>query len=355
VSPKTASDQPADAPPGATRNNGSGAGRFTRLMRGGFGASNLRLVGVLVLICLVFSVLNSSFYTRASITNIFVSAVLVLLLALGETYVLISAGIDLSVASMLALSGMVAGKVMSSMFQGREGSAWGITLVGLVCALAVGLVGGMLNGWAISWLKLNSLIVTLGTMGIFAGAAALISGGNPITNFPGSTFTIGNGTWGVIPIIVFIAVVVVLIFTFISQQTRFGRHIYAVGSNREALRRSGVSVPAVTIGVFGISGLVAGLAGFLDTAHFLTASPTAGSEDLLLAVAAVVIGGTPLEGGEGSIIGTVIGALIISVLQNGFIILGVQSYWQLVAVGVVTIIAVYAGERERVGRIFKGN
>jgi len=358
VSPKTASDQPADAPPAPdakSSSDGTGVHRYTNLMRGGFGATNLRLVGVLIVICVIFSLLNSSFYTSASITNIFVSAVLVLLLALGETYVLISAGIDLSVASMLALSGMVAGKVMSTMFEGRQGSAWGITLAGLACALAVGLLGGTLNGWAISRLKLNSLIVTLGTMGIFSGAAALISGGNPITNFPESVFTIGNGTWGAIPIIVVIAVVVIAVFAFVSQQTRFGRHVYAAGSNREALRRSGVSVSGVTIGVFGISGLVAGLAGFLDTAHFLTASPSAGSQDLLLAVAAVVIGGTPLEGGEGSIVGTVIGALIISVLQNGFVILGVQAYWQLVAVGVVTIVAVYAGERERITRIFKGD
>jgi ribose transport system permease protein len=112
-------------------------------------------------------------------------------------------------------------------------------------------------------------------------------------------------------------------------------------------------VPLVTIGVFCMAGLVAGLAGFLDTAHFLTASPTAGSQDLLLAVAAVVIGGTPLEGGEGSIVGTVIGALIISVLQNGFVILDVQSYWQLVAVGVVTVAAVYFGERDRISRLLK--
>ena len=341
--------------PGSSDGPGCGEPRKRRLVLGlrgaGYVASNVRLLAVLVVIVVVFSLLKSSFYSSASVKNIFVSAVLVLLLALGETFVLISGGIDLSVASMLALAGMVSGYLMAHLYGSGTGSAWWITLVGLVAGLAVGLAGGMLNGLVISRLRLNSLIVTLGTMGVFSGVAALISGGNPITNFPTSLFTIGNGQWGPIPIIIVIAVITILLFVFISQQTRFGRHIYAAGANREALRRAGVRVPVVTIGLFGLSGLSAGLAGFLDTAHFLTASPTAGSEDLLLAVAAVVIGGTPLEGGEGSVVGTVIGALIISVLQNGFIILNVQAYWQLVAVGIVTIIAVYAGERERGTRL----
>lgn len=323
------------------------------LLRGpGYLASNMRLLVVLIVISIGFSIARPAFYTSASITNIFVSAVLVLLLALGETYVLISGGIDLSVAGMLALSGMVCGKVMSVMYSG-SGSQWGVTVIGLLCALAVGLAGGALNGWAISRLRLNSLIVTLGTMGIFTGAASLISNGNPITNFPSSAFTLGDGTWGPVPIMVVIAAGSVVIYAFVTRQTRFGLYVYAAGANREALRRAGVRVPLVTVGVFCMAGLVAGLAGFLDTAHFLTASPTAGGSDLLLAVAAVVIGGTPLEGGEGSVIGTVIGALIISVLQNGFVILDVQSYWQLVAVGVVTIGAVYAGERDRISRLFK--
>lgn len=318
----------------------------------GYVASNIRLLMVLIAVSVGFSIARPAFYTSASITNIFVSAVLVLLLALGETYVLISGGIDLSVAGMLALSGMASGYVMNLMYSG-SGSAWGVTVIGVLCALAVGLAGGALNGWIISRLRLNSLIVTLGAMGVFTGAASLISNGNPITNFPASTFTLGDGSWGPVPITVVIAAVAVVVYAFVTRRTRFGLHVYAAGANREALRRAGVSVPLVTIGVFCMSGLAAGLAGFLDTAHFLTASPTAGSNDLLLAVAAVVIGGTPLEGGEGSIVGTVIGALIISVLQNGFVILDVQSYWQLVAVGVVTVAAVYFGERDRISRLFK--
>lgn len=344
-------------PPLTTEDNGERRRRgpaVLEFLRGsGYVASNLRLLGVLVVIAVAFSIARPAFYTSASITNIFVSAVLVLLLALGETYVLISGGIDLSVAAMLGLSGMVAGKVMSVLYSG-SGGQWGVMFLGLFCALAVGVFGGMLNGWVISKLRLNSLIVTLGTMGIFGGAASLISNGNPITNFPSSVFTVGDGKWGPVPIMVVIAAVAVVAYAFITQQTRFGRHVYAAGANREALRRSGVRVTRVTIGVFCMAGLAAGLAGFLDTAHFLTASPTAGGNDLLLAVAAVVIGGTPLEGGEGSIIGTVIGALIISVLENGFVILDVQAYWQLVAVGIVTIAAVYAGERERISRVFKG-
>lgn len=339
-------DESTPAPSERASQSGRAMSVVGRLGGGGYIASNIRLLVVLIVISVVFSVLKSGFYSSVSITNIFVSAVLVLLLALGETLVLISGGIDLSVAAMLALAGMVSGKIMGSLY-GGTGSDWLLTIVGLVAALVVGGAGGALNGLAISRLRLNSLIVTLGTMGVFSGVAALISNGNPITNFPGSVFTIGDGQWGPIPIIVVIAAVSVILYAFVTQQTRFGRHIYAAGANREALRRSGVRVGGVTVGLFALSGLAAGLAGFLDTAHFLTASPSAGSSDLLLAVAAVVIGGTPLEGGEGSILGTVIGALIISVLQNGFVILNVQSYWQLVAVGIVTIVAVFAGERER--------
>lgn len=337
---------------GGSAATGRGRAALDFIRGPGYLASNIRLLVVLILISIGFSIARPAFYNSASITNIFVSAVLVLLLALGETYVLIFGGIDLSVAAMLALSGMVCGDVMSVLYTG-SGSQWGVTVLGLACALAVGLAGGALNGWAISRLRLNSLIVTLGTMGIFTGVASLISNGNPITNFPSAAFTLGDGKWGPVPIMVAIAAAAVIIYAFITRQTRFGLHVYAAGANREALRRAGVSVPMVTVGVFCMAGLAAGLAGFLDTAHFLTASPTAGSNDLLFAIAAVVIGGTPLEGGEGSIIGTVIGALIISVLQNGFVILDVQSYWQLVAVGLVTVGAVYAGERERISRLFK--
>ncbi|HEX9623664.1 MAG TPA: ABC transporter permease [Streptosporangiaceae bacterium] len=332
---------------------GRGRAALNFLRGSSYVATSVRLLIVLIAISVGFGIAQPAFFSSASITNIFVSAVLVLLLALGETYVMISGGIDLSVAGMLALSGMVAGQIMSSLYTG-SGSQWGVTLLGLLAALATGLAGGALNGLAISRLRLNSLIVTLGTMGVFTGVASLISNGNPITNFPAAAFTLGDGKWGPVPIMVAIAAGAVVVYAFVTSQTRFGRHIFAAGANREALRRAGVSVPLVTIGVFCMAGLVAGLAGFLDTAHFLTASPTAGSQDLLLAVAAVVIGGTPLEGGEGSIIGTVIGALIISVLQNGFVILNVQAYWQLVAVGVVTVGAVYAGERERIARVLKG-
>lgn len=321
-------------------------------IRAGYLGSNLRLALVLVLLWIAFGLIQPAFFNGTAISNVFVSAVLVLTLALGETFVMIAGWIDLSVAGMLAMSGMVAGKVMSVLYSG-SGSDWALMVGGLACALVVGAVGGIANGFVISKLKVNSLIVTLGSLGVFTGLASVISGGNPITDFPSSVYVVGDGTWGPIPVYVVIVGVVSVLYGWIGRETRFGRHIYACGANREALRRAGVSVQGVTLGVFGIAGLLGGLAGFLDTAHFEAASPVAGSSDLLLAVAAVVIGGTPLEGGEGSIAGTVLGALIISVLENGFVIINVSSYWQEVAIGVMTVVAVFMGERRR-GRRLQG-
>jgi ribose transport system permease protein len=347
-----AADVPPSAP-AAAEPPAKARGLLRRAMgHPSLGAHNVRLLAVTIAVALVFFALKHTFLSGTSIRNLFVSAVPVLLLGIGETFVLISGGIDLSVGSMLACGGMVAGELMSSLYSGT-GSAWLLTVGGLVAALLVGAAGGMLNGWTIARLRLNSLIVTLGAMGVLSGVAALITGGNPISTFPGASFRLGNGLWGPIPIQLALVAVVYVLYGFIGSQTRFGRYIYALGANREALRRAGVNVSGVLVGLFAMSGLAAALAGFLAVAQFQTASPSAGANDLLLAVAAVVIGGTPLSGGEGSIVGTAIGAMLISILENGFVIINVQAYWQLVAVGIVTVGAVYLGERDRFARVLQ--
>ncbi len=310
--------------------------------------ANLRILGILVLLIIAFGVLAPGFLTLTSAQSILVSTALFLLLALGETLVIISGGIDLSIGSMLALSGMVSGAIMSHFY--RAGHGIGLSLIGLILALGVGLAGGMINGIIIAKLRLNPLIVTLGTMGIFLGIAELISNGLPIANFPPFLFVIGNGGFG-LPWLLWMTIITVLIYGLMLGWTRFGRYIYAYGASKDAVIRAGVNIAAHTTWLYGLAGLAAGLAGYLSTAHFETASPVAGSQYLLIAVAAAVIGGTTLQGGEGTIWGTVIGALIISVLENGFVIMGLASFWQLVAVGAMVIIAVYFNELQRKRRI----
>lgn len=310
--------------------------------------SNIRILGILVLLVLVFGMIAPGFISLLSLQSVLVSTALFLLLALGETLVIISGGIDLSIGSMLALSGMVSGVVMSHYY--HSGSGIGIVFIGLGIALAVGLVGGMVNGLLIAALRLNPLIVTLGTMGIFEGIAELISNGLPVSNFPPFLFGIGNGGLGV-PWLLWFTIAAVLFYGILLARTRFGRYIYAYGASKDAVIRSGVNTTRHTTWLYGLAGLAAGLAGYLSAAHFETASPVAGSQYLLIAVAAAVIGGTTLQGGEGTIWGTVIGALIISVLENGFVIIGLASFWQLVAVGVMVIVAVFFNEIQRRSRI----
>ena len=310
--------------------------------------ANIRILGILMLLIIAFGLFAPGFISVVSLQSILVSTALFLLLAVGETLVIISGGIDLSIGSMLALTGMVSGVVMSRYY--TTGSGTGIALVGLAVALAVGLVGGMLNGIIIAKLRLNPLIVTLGTMGIFEGIADLISNGLPISNFPPFLFVLGNGGWG-IPWLLWFTAGAVLIYGLLLARTRFGRYIYAYGASRDAVIRAGVNTASHATWLYGLAGLAAGLAGYLSAAHFETASPVAGSQYLLIAVAAAVIGGTTLQGGEGTIWGTVIGALIISVLENGFVIIGLASFWQLVAVGVMVIVAVFFNEVQRRARI----
>ncbi len=305
---------------------------------------NIRIFGILLLLVIAFGIVAPGFLTVVSAQSILVSTALFLLLALGETMVIISGGIDLSIGSMLALSGMISGVVMSHFYHTGQGIM--LSVIGLAVALAVGLCGGMINGIVIAKLRLNPLIVTLGTMGIFLGIAELISNGLPIANFPPFLFAVGNNGFG-LPWLLWMTIVTVIVYGIVLSWTRFGRYVYAYGASNDSVIRAGVNTAMHTTWLYGLAGLGAGLAGYLSTAHFETASPVAGSQYLLVAVAAAVIGGTTLQGGEGSIGGTVIGALIISVLENGFVIMGLASFWQLVAVGAMVIVAVFFNDIQR--------
>ena len=315
---------------------------WQRLVTGQSTAIALILVGLIA----VFSFLKpEEFLDVNNARNIATDAAVLLVLAVGLTFVIITAGIDLSVGAVLVFSGVVAAKVMNEM----GGDNWGVILAGLGVALASGLGWGLLNGFLVAKAKIPAFIVTLGTLGMALGSALLITSGVDQRDVPFKLIdTVGSGrAFGEIPYLVLIAAVVALVFGVILAMTRFGRYTYAIGSNEEAVRRAGVNVDAHLIKVYAIGGTLAGLAGFMSLARFGTTTIGGHSTDNLDAISAVVIGGTSLFGGIGTIIGTVVGVFIPAVLRNGFVIVGVQPFWQQVAVGAVLIVAVYLDQLRR--------
>jgi ribose transport system permease protein len=301
---------------------------------------------ILLSLVVIFSILRfEEFFDINNARNIATDAAVLLVLAVGVTYVIITAGIDLSVGSVLVFSGVVAAKAMN----GIGGDNWGVLLVGLAVALAAGCAWGALNGFLVTKARIPSFIVTLGTLGMALGAALLITGGVDERDVPFKLITtIGSGRlFDEIPYLVLIAAAVALVGGIVLSQTRFGRYTYAIGSNAEGARRAGVNVDRHLIKVYAIAGTLAGLAGYMALARFGTTSIGGHSTDNLNAIAAVVIGGTSLFGGIGTILGTVFGVFIPVVLQNGFVIVGIQPFWQQVAVGAVLIAAVYLDQLRR--------
>jgi len=308
--------------------------------------SNASIALILFGLIFVFSVLKpNEFFAIDNARNIATDAAVLLVLATGLTYVIVTAGIDLSVGSVLVFSGVVSAKLMNSV----GGNGWGTLLVGLAVAVAAGCAWGCLNGFLVAKANIPPFIVTLGTLGMALGAALLITGGVDEREVPFKLIdTIGSGRlFDQIPYLVLIAAVVALIGGVVLAQTRFGRYTYVAGSNLEGARRAGVNADRHLIKVYALGGTMAGLAGSLSLARFGTTSIGGHSTDNLDAIAAIVIGGTSLFGGVGTIIGTVIGVFIPAVLRNGFVIVGVQPFWQQVAVGAVLIAAVYFDQLRR--------
>ena len=300
---------------------------------------------ILVALIVAFSLLSfEEFFTIPNGRNIATDAAVLLILAVGSTYVIVTAGIDLSVGSVLVFSGVVAAKLMNEV----GGNGWGVILLGLAVSLAAGLAWGLLNGFLVAKAKLPPFIVTLGTLGMSLGAAYLITGGVDEREVPFKLVAnVGIGRVIGIPYLVLISIAVAIVFGIILAQTRFGRYTYAVGSNEEAVRRAGVNVDRHLIKIYALAGTLSGLGGFMNLARFGTTTIGGHATDNLNAIAAVVIGGTSLFGGIGTILGTVFGTFIPVVLQNGFVIVGVQAFWQQVAVGAVLILAVYLDQLRR--------
>jgi ribose transport system permease protein len=306
---------------------------------------------VLVALIVGFALWSPEFFGKLNWLNTSSTATEVLLLALGETFVIIAGGIDLSVGAVLGLAGMAGGWIMSDLMAG--GTAVALTVAaGFAAALAVGLAFGLLNGWLIARHNIPAFVVTLGTLGIATGLGNLVYNGQEISAIPAWVGAFGNkNLLGWIPVPVLIAAVLCVITGLALAKTRYGSNTYAIGDNREAAIRAGLRWQRHLVKIYAVSGLLAGIDGVLVMSRLGAASPTSGLTDNLNAIAAVVIGGASLFGGRGKILGSIIGTLIISVLLTGLIIVNVPPYWQEVAVGVVLITAVYidqyTGRRHR--------
>jgi ribose transport system permease protein len=329
---------PAEAAAAADRPRG--------LVRRLLSAQAMQIFFVLVAIVVIFSALApDAFLAVNNFRNIATNVAILSIIAMGMTFVIVTAGIDLSVGAVLVFSGVVAALTMSAL--GGEG--WGTSLAGLAVALASGLGWGLLNGFLVARARIPPLIVTLGTLGMALGFAQILTGGIDRRAAPAVLVdTVGFGRIaGQIPVLTVIALVVILLCHVVLHRTRFGRHTFAIGSNPEAAVRAGIDVDRHLILVYGLTGLLAGFAGLLNLAFFQSTTIAGHSTTNLNAIAAVVIGGTSLFGGIGTIAGTVVGVFIPSVLQNGFVILRVQPFWQQAVVGAVLIAAVYVDQARR--------
>ncbi len=328
------------------------AGRSTvqRLL----GVSTVWIALVLVALCVLFSLLRpDAFPTLFTLQTLLIEASVLLVLAVGMTFVIITAGIDLSVGSVLVFSGVIAATTMEAVSPGGDASdaGIGVVLLGLLGALVGGGAWGLLNGLLVAKARLPPLIVTLASFGAALGAAQLITDGVDVRTVPQVLRDgLGFGQTAQIPHMVGLAAVVTLAGAWLLHTTRFGRHTFAVGSNAEAARRAGIPVQGHLVRVYAGVGLLAGLAGFMSLAYFGTTTISGHSTDNLNAIAAVVLGGTSLFGGVGTVFGSVIGVFIPAVLSKGFVIVGVQQFWQPVAISAVLVAAVWFDQVRRRSR-----
>jgi ribose/xylose/arabinose/galactoside ABC-type transport system permease subunit len=348
-----------------------------------FRESSLRLLTqiwpwlFLLALLIFFSVSGQGFFTVRNFSNILIACTLVLLMAIGQTFVIITGGIDLSIGWTVGLASVVTARTMRDLGNSGTEPALAIT-AGVIAGLLIALIPGIINGLLVAKVKVPPFIATLGMFGIVRGAAFLLTDGqNVVGNLPANVREvisgIGNGSLiynvpglGVsffnqptdltaqqlrlvqklAPYPVLVVAVVLMIFGFILARTQFGRHTYAIGGNQEASRRAGINVDRHLLMIYVLSAFLAGIAGALHVFRFTAGSPNAGEAQLLDSVAAVVIGGTSLFGGEGRLSGTLVGALIIAVLQTGLVILNVAPLWQFIVVGVVIIIAVLVNQAQ---------
>ena len=287
----------------------------------------------LLLLIIVITAMNPSFLTASNILNVLRQVSISALIAFSMTFVILTRGIDLSVGSTLALTGAVAATLLAS---GTD------PILAMGAALLLGLILGTINGLIITKGRVAPFIATLATMTIYRGLTLVYTDGRPVSGLGDSVAfqMMGKGYMLGIPVPVVTTVLAFAALYFILHHTTFGRRVYAVGGNEEASKLSGINIDRIKIGVYAITGLLAAVSALILTSRLNSAQPTAGESYELDAIAAVVLGGTSLNGGRGWIFGTLVGALIIGVLNNGMNLIGVSSFFQLVVKGVVILLAV---------------
>ncbi|WP_413724569.1 ABC transporter permease [Sodalis sp. RH16] len=312
---------------------------------------------LIALIALFWLLRPAQFGSAYNLSQIAINAAILLVLSVGQTFVIIAAGIDLSVGAVLVFSSVISAQTMlyltggAGTTFGTTDAGWGIIALGTLVSLLAGALWGALNGFLIAVARIPALIVTLGTFGMALGLAQIISGGVDVRAIPERLVdVIGSGDIAGIPMLVVIAVLVTLAAAAVLHLTRFGLHVFATGSNMEAVRRAGVNVRRRLVGIYMISGALAGMAAVMSNARFSTTTIGGHAMDNLSTISAVVLGGTSLFGGIGSVAGTVIGVFIPIILLNGFVILGIPPFWQTVAMGAVLILAVWIDQLKRRAR-----
>ena len=316
-----------DSAPGNLRERFSGA------------VSQLAAAGALVVVFVFLSIVSPVFLTSNNLFNVGVQIAVTAVIAVGMTLVIVTAGIDLSVGSVAALSGVLGAMLMVN---------FGLPpLLGVVGGTLVGATAGLVNGFLITAAGLSPFIATLGMLTVARGLVFVVSGGVAVFGAPGSFRLLGQGVVGPIPIPIIALVVVALVGYFVLSRTRLGRYSYAIGSNPEAARLSGIPVNRYLLAVYVISGALAGFGGMIAASRVNSGQPNFGVALELDVIAAVVIGGASLFGGRGTIIGTLIGAFLIALIRNGAVLLDVNLFYQQIIVGVVIWLAVYWDQLRR--------
>jgi len=296
-----------------------------------------RLLPFLTLIVLfvTLSVASPYFLTSTNLSSVVRQTAVINIMALGMTIIIIAGGIDLSVGSTLALGGLLGTMMMER--------GWPIG-AGVAVGIATGMLCGLLNGFLTSSLRINPFIVTLGTLGILRGSALIISNGLPVHQIPPAFSFLGEGTVVHVPFVLWILLACAVAVHVLLEHTKLGRYAFAIGSNPDAALYAGIPVAFHTTAVYTIGGMLTGLAGMIEASRLMTGQPTAGQGYELQAIAAVVIGGGSLRGGEGSVIGTLVGAFIMGLLSNGSDLLGISPYLQQAIIGAIIILAVAVDE-----------
>jgi ribose transport system permease protein len=292
----------------------------------------LGMLVALVFLCIVLSILSPVFLTFDNLMNIIRQISIVAIIAVGSFLIVIVGGMDISVGSVAALTGVVTGLFTIKFDLGLA--------VGILMGILTGIVVGLINGILINKVKLPSFIVTLATMTITKGVCFVISGGIPISGFPEGFAFIGRGYLGPIPWPVIFVAVIYIVMHDIMKRTRFGVYCYAIGGNREAARLSGIKIGRIEIVLYVLGGMFASFGGVILASRLNSGSPNVGNNFMFEAFTAIILGGTNLSGGEGELIGVLIGSMFIGVLSNGMSLLNLDAYFQMVVQGIVLIIAV---------------